>query len=42
MAKPNKRIDINRILNKYNFKGSKQLQNAAFRAAKKIATQVKK
>ena len=42
MAKPNKRIDINRILNKYNFKGSKQLQNAAFRAAKKKATQVKK
>ena len=36
MARTN-RLDLNRILQNYDFKGSKSLQNAAYRAAIKKA-----
>lgn len=41
MAKTN-RLDLNRILQNYDFKGSKSLQNAAYRAAIKKAKETKK
>tara|TARA_R100000005_G_C4994307_1_gene201315 strand:+ start:965 stop:1591 length:627 start_codon:yes stop_codon:yes gene_type:complete len=42
MAKRSSKIDVNKILKNYNFKGSKQLQNTAYRAAVKKAKEVKK
>ena len=41
MARTN-RLDLNRILQNYDFKGSKSLQNAAYRAAIKKAKETKK
>ena len=41
MAKTN-RLDLNRILQNYDFKSSKSLQNAAYRAAIKKAKETKK
>ena len=42
MARSSSKIDINKVLRNYNFKGSKQLQNTAYRAAVKKAKDVKK
>jgi len=38
----NKRLDLNRMLKKYNFKGSKELQRVAYNAADKKAENLKK
>lgn len=37
-----KKLNINRLLKKYNFKGSKELQKIAYREALKKANQIKK